>query len=84
MTPETVRLRLAELLRLSEDKVPSHADLADLIPDSLTVIETALELQDEFDVILHHHDLRHIRTVADLTSLVAERANGVATRPVPS
>ncbi|MGH9226669.1 MAG: acyl carrier protein [Acidimicrobiales bacterium] len=81
VSPESVRLRLAALLRLPADDVPAHADLADLITDSLTVIETALELQDEFDVILHQHDLGHVRTVADLTTLVAERA--AATRPVP-
>ena len=72
--PETVRRRLAELLRLPLDRVPPHADLADLVADSLTVVETAIELQDEFDVILHHHDLRQVRTVADLTTLVAARA----------
>ena len=74
-TPETVRHRLAELLRLPADRVPPHAELTDLITDSLAVVETAIELQDEFDVILHHHDLRQVRTVADLTILIATRAD---------
>lgn len=71
---DTVRRRLAVLLRLPEAAVAPDRPLADLIVDSLTVVECAIELQDDFDVILRHDDLSRVRTVADLTELVALRS----------
>ncbi|MGQ0743844.1 MAG: acyl carrier protein [Acidimicrobiales bacterium] len=75
-TPEDVRRHMAKLLERPEAKVATAAVLTDLVADSFRLVELAIELQDDFDVVLTQADLSVINTVGDLAQLVASRARG--------
>lgn len=71
---ESVRRRIAEILRQPLAKVADATELIDLVAESFVLVEMAIELQEEFHVRLLQEDLNGVRTVADLTRLVASRA----------
>ena len=71
---ESVRRRIAEILRQPLEKVADATELIDLVAESFVLVEMAIELQEEFHVRLRQEDLNGVRTVADLTRLVASRA----------
>ena len=73
---ESVRRRIAEILRQPLEKVANETELIDLVAESFVLVEMAIELQEEFHVRLLQEDLNRVRTVADLTRLVASRAAG--------
>ena len=71
---ESVRRRMAEILRQPLEKVADATELIDLVAESFVLVEMAIELQEEFQVRLLQEDLNGVRTVADLIRLVASRA----------
>jgi acyl carrier protein len=71
---ESVRRRIAEILRQPLEKVADGTELIDLVAESFVLVEMVIELQEEFHVRLLQEDLNGVRTVADLTRLVASRA----------
>jgi len=73
VTVEDVRLRIAGLLRISEERVALSTVLTDLVVESFKLVEMAIELQEEYDVILGQADLSVLKTVGDLAKLVQSR-----------
>ena len=73
---ESVRRRIAGILRQPIEKVADATPLIDLVTESFVLVEMAIELQEEFQVRLVQEDLNAVRTVADLIRLVASRARG--------
>jgi len=73
VTVEDVRLRIAELLRVSEERVTLATVLTDLVVESFRLVEMAIELQEEYDVLLGQADLSVLKTVGDLAQLVQSR-----------
>ncbi len=71
---ESVRRRIAEILRKPLDKVADATQLVDLVAESFVLVEMAIELQEEFHVHLLQEDLNGVRTVGDLTRLIAGRS----------
>ena len=82
---EDVRLRIADLLRISEERVALTTVLTDLVVESFKLVEMAIELQEEYDVILGQADLSVLKTVGDLAQLVQSRvvSPGGETRELP-
>ncbi len=72
-TEEIVR-RVAELLGVAEAQVKPDVALNELVWDSYRLVEMAIELQDDYDVIFSQADLSAVTTVADLVTLVTSRA----------
>lgn len=66
--------RVADLLGVSEGRVRADVPLADLVSDSYRLVEMAIELQDDYDVIFSQADLSAVTTVGDLADLVRSRA----------
>ena len=66
--------RIADVLGVSESRVRPEVVLTDLVSDSYRLVETAIELQDDYDVIFSQADLSAVTTVGDLADLVRERA----------
>ena len=54
--------------KLGDDTV-----LTDLVVESFALIEMVIELQEEFKVRLVQDDLKNVKTVGDLTSLIESR-----------
>ncbi len=70
---EDVYRRIADVLGVPESRVKPEAALTDLVSDSYRLVELAIELQDDYDVIFSQADLGGIETVEDLARLVRSR-----------
>ena len=69
-----IRPAHCQILREPLEKVADATELIDLVAESFVLVEMVIELQEEFHVRLLQEDLNGVRTVADLTRLVANRA----------
>ncbi len=72
-TPEDIRARIAEALGVRAERVTPDAPLTDLVSDSYRLVEMAIELQEDYDVVFTQADLSAVSTVGDLTELVRSR-----------
>ena len=70
---EEITKRMAEVLGVPESRVRPDVVLTDLVSDSYRLVEMAIELQDDYDVILTQADLSEVTTVGELTDLVRNR-----------
>ena len=73
-TTAEVVARIAEVLGVPESRVRPEVPLADLVAESYPLVEMAIELQDDYDVIFTQADLSAVSTVGDLAELVRSRA----------
>jgi acyl carrier protein len=73
VTTEDVRRRMAEILEIPEERATPDTVLTDLVSDSFRLVEMAIELQEDFDVIIGQADMVDLRTVAQLAELVRSR-----------
>lgn len=73
-TTEEVIVRIAEVLGVPAARVRPEVALADLVAESYPLVEMAIELQDDYDVIFTQADLSAVSTVGDLAELVRSRA----------
>jgi acyl carrier protein len=73
-TTEEVVARIAEVLGVPDSRVRPEVALADLVAESYPLVEMAIELQDDYDVIFTQADLSAVSTVGDLAELVRSRA----------
>jgi acyl carrier protein len=71
---EEVMARIAEVLGIPDSRVRPEVPLADLVGESYPLVEMAIELQDDYDVIFTQADLAAVSTVGDLVELVRSRA----------
>lgn len=78
----TVRVRIAEQLRRPVDDVSLDDRVADLVTDSIDMIEVAIDLQEELDVWFDERDFGQVVTVRDLVDLITSRL-GLGASPVP-
>ena len=78
----TVRVRIAEQLRRPVDDVSLDDRVADLVTDSIDMIEVAIDLQEELDVWFDERDFGQVVTVRDLVELITSRL-GLGASPVP-
>lgn len=68
--PKEVRARIASVLNQSPERVRDEVPLSDLAVESLTLVEMAIDLQEDFDVHFGHEELAGVQTVGDLVALV--------------
>ena len=66
--------RIAEILGVSPGRVRREVALDELVSDSYRLVEMAIELQEDYDVIFSQADLSTVTTVGDLAELVQTRA----------
>ena len=72
-TTEEICGRIAEALGVRAERVTPDAALTDLVSDSYRLVEMAIELQEDYDVVFTQADLSAVTTVGDLTRLVLDR-----------
>lgn len=71
MVFEKIKIILEEQLDLEEDVVTMDSVIADdLGADSLDVVDLAMSIEDEFDVVIPDEEIENIRTVGDLVRYV--------------
>ena len=73
ITEQDIKAKIAELLKVSEERVEGEAVLKELVTDSFLLVEMVIELQEVFGVRLVQDDLREVQTVTDLTTLFLSR-----------
>lgn len=71
--PTTVRKRIADTLQLPLAKLTDDRLLTDIVRESFAMVEMVIDLQEEFGVRLDQAELKQLKTVADLTALVAAK-----------
>jgi len=73
VTTDDVRRRIAEILEIPEERAAPDTVLTDLVSDSFRLVEMAIELQEDYDVIIGQADMADLRTVDQLAELVRSR-----------
>lgn len=71
---DEITARIAEVLGVAPSRVRPEVVLSELVSDSYRLVEMAIELQDDYDVIFSQADLSSVTTVGDLADLVRNRA----------
>jgi len=73
VTFDAIAEHMAEVLQVPRDQLKPDVLISDLGADSLGLVEMAIDLQEEFDVIITHEEFAAIRTLGDLESLLRSR-----------
>lgn len=76
--PTTVKQRIADTLQLPLTKLADERLLTDVVAESFAMVEMVIDLQEEFGVRLEQAELKKLRTVAELTALVAAKTRDAA------
>ena len=71
---QQVRKTIADVLGREPEAIRDEATLTDLVTSSFVLVETVIEIQEEFDVRFVQADLATVTTVGQLLDLVVERA----------
>jgi len=77
---ERVRAKIAQILGHRPDKIVDGAVLTDLVNNSFLLVETVIELQEEFDIHFQQSDLNELTLVGQLLDLAAARMAGDSPR----
>jgi acyl carrier protein len=70
----TVKSRIAETLQLPLAKLADDRLLSDVVSESFAMVEMVIDLQEEFGIRLDQAELKKLKTVGDLTALVAAKS----------
>jgi acyl carrier protein len=71
---EKVREKIATFLNQPPTAISDDATLTSLVPESFLLVELVIELQEEFGVRLMQDDLKDVKTVNDLATVVERNA----------
>ncbi|HEY8024333.1 MAG TPA: acyl carrier protein [Burkholderiaceae bacterium] len=74
-----IKDKIAAFLKIPPSRIDDEMPLKGIVPDSFMLVELFIELQEDYAIRLDQSDVEGIATVADLTTLVAERAAASAT-----
>jgi acyl carrier protein len=66
VTAEMVCATIAELVGAAPGDVTAEVPLASLVADSFALVEMAIVLQEELDVVITQNDLREVTTVGQI------------------
>ena len=69
----TVRQRIADTLQLPLTKLADDRLLTDVVRESFAMVEMVIDLQEELGIRLDQAELKQLKTVADLISLVTTK-----------
>lgn len=71
---EEITRAISRSLGVDHGKISNATLLYELVADSFDLVQLAMDIQDDFDVIFYAEDLSEVRDVADLIALVRSRA----------
>jgi acyl carrier protein len=69
-----IKERISRSLHLPIAKLKDEALVKDIVTESFALVEMVIDLQEEFGIRLGQEDLKVIKTIGELTALIAERA----------
>ena len=71
---EKIKKILVEQLGVAEERVTMEANIVeDLEADSLSVMQTIMELEEEFGLTVEDEDVNNLRTVGDIVKYMINR-----------
>jgi acyl carrier protein len=70
----TIKDRISKSLHIPVAKLKDEALVKDIVTESFALVEMVIDLQEEFGIRLGQEDLKIIKTIGELTALIAERA----------
>lgn len=73
VTFDTIAEYVAQVLQVSKERLRPEDLISDLSADSLSLVELAIEIQEDFDVIITQEEFAELRTLGDLESLLRDR-----------
>lgn len=77
---QQVAQRISKLTGVPASRLTPEVTVAELVPDSFMFVEVAVDLQEEFDVVLTQQHLKNIATVGDLVAVLQDQQQtGTAT-----
>lgn len=65
---------VAQLAAVSDRFILPSTALGELVVDSFSLVQLAIDVQEEFEVIFYADDLADVETVGDLIALIRSRA----------
>jgi acyl carrier protein len=75
VAPDDVVARIAEITGAAAESVTLETPLDSLVNDSFALVEMAIALQEDFDVIFTQDDLRAVTTVGQVFDLLTRRVS---------
>jgi acyl carrier protein len=72
-TFDAIAEHVAQVLQVPKEQLRPEVLISELGTDSLDLVEMAIDLQEEFDVIITQEEFARIRTLGELQSLVLGR-----------
>ena len=73
-----VKEQIATFLKQPVSRLQDDTLLTSLVVESFILVEMIIELQDAFGLRLVQEDMKHVKTVGDLTELFISRAKAKA------
>jgi acyl carrier protein len=70
---DRIAAQISAVISVPAERLTPEATIAELVPDSFMFVEVAVDLQEEFDVVLTQHDLKGVHTLGDLAALLQRR-----------
>lgn len=64
---------ISSLISVPAERLTPVTMIRDLVPDSFTLVEIAVDVQEEFDVVLSQEDFKGLQTLGDLAALLQKR-----------
>lgn len=69
---------VAQVLQVPKDRLTPDALISELSTDSLSLVELAIELQEDLDVVITQQEFAGLSTLGDLETLLRDRQPGEA------
>jgi acyl carrier protein len=70
--------RISSLISVPVERLTPESTVAELVPDSFMYIEIAVDLQEEYGVVLSQDDLKEAATLGDLAQLIQRQQSAQA------
>jgi acyl carrier protein len=64
---------ISSLISVPTERLTPTTKIRDLVPDSFTLVEIAVDVQEEFDVVLSQDDFKGLQTLGDLAALLQRK-----------
>ncbi len=73
VTEEIFQKEFATIIGVDPQEVTPDRTLRGLVSDSFVLVEAVIELQEEFDILLHREELQDLSTVGELWTLISSK-----------
>jgi acyl carrier protein len=70
---DQIAQQISSLISVPVARLTPQTTIAELMPDSFTFVEVAVDLQEEYGVVFDQDDLKTLRTLGDLAALLCSR-----------